>query len=100
MGADTALDRALGLHDSNHRSLPLEFSMAAIFPSHPRNLRSRGAAFKAGVTDPGYSCAGARLFDQRRRVGPPYGWIIRFSAHLDPYWIGCGLVLFGIPATQ
>ena len=43
--------------------------MAAIFPSHPRNLRSGGAAFKSGATDTGYSCAGARLFDERRRVG-------------------------------
>ena len=27
-------------------------------------------------------------------------WLVRFSAHLDFYWIGCGLGLFGIPATQ
>ena len=100
MGTHTAFRCTVALHGSNGRSVPLEFSLDAIFPSHSRNLRSGGAAFKARVPDPGYNCAGARPFDERRHVGLPYGWILRFSTHLDLYWIGCGLVLFGIPVTQ
>ena len=100
MGARIALARAVALHDSNRRPVPLEFSMAAIFPSRPRDLRGGGPAFKAGVTDPGYSGAWARRFGKRRRVDLPYNWFGRFSAHLDFYWIGCGLGLFGISATQ
>ena len=40
----SALDRAFALHDSNRRPFPLEFSMAAVFPSRPRNLRGGGVA--------------------------------------------------------
>ena len=29
-----------------------------------------------------------------------YSWPVRFSAHLDSYWTGCGLGLFGICPTQ
>ena len=100
MGARIALARALALHDSNRRPVSLEFSLAAIFSSRPGDLRGGGAAFKAGVTDPGYSGAWPRRFDKRRRVDLPYGWFVRFSAHLDFSWIGCGLDLFGIPATR
>ena len=74
--------------------------MAAIFPSRPRNLCGGGPAFKAGVTDPGYSGACARRFGKRRRVDLQYNRFGRFSAHLDFYWIGCDLGLFGIFPTQ
>ena len=100
MGARIALARALALHDSNRRPVSLEFSLAAIFPSRTGNLRGGGPAFKAGVTEPGYSGAWACRFGKRRRVDLPYNWFVRFSAHLDFYWIGCGLDLFGIPATR
>ena len=100
MGTGIALDRAFALHDSNRRPVPLEFSLAAIFPSGPGDLRGGGLAFKAGVTDPGYSGAWARRFGKRRRVDLPHNWFGRFSAHLDFYWIGCGLGLFGIFPTQ
>ena len=100
MGTRIALASAVALHDSNRRPVPLEFSLAPIFPSRPRNLCGGGPAFKAGVTDPGYSGACARRFGKRRRVDLPYNRFGRFSAHLDFYWTGCGLGLFGIPATQ
>jgi len=100
MGTRIALASAVALHDSNRRPVPLEFSMAAIFPSRPRNLCGGGPAFKAGVTDPGYSGACARRLGKRRRVDLPYNRFGRFSAHLDFYWIGCDLGLFGIFPTQ
>ena len=100
MGARIALDRALALHDSNGWPVSLEFSLAAIFPSRTGDLRGGSLASKAGVTDPGYSGAWTCRLDRRRSVDLPYNWFVRFSAHLDFYWIGCGLGLFGIPATQ
>ena len=100
MGACIAPARASALHDANRRPVPLEFSMAAMFSSDSCNLRGGGPAFKAGVTEPGYSCAGTRRFDERRRIGLPYGWFVRFSAHLDFHRTGCGLVLVRIPVTQ
>ena len=100
MGTRIALAGAVALHDSNRRPVPLEFSMAAIFPSRPRNLCGGGPAFKAGITDPGYSGACARRFGKRRRVDLPHNRFGRFSAHLDFYWIGCDLGLFGIFPTQ
>ena len=100
MGARTAVARAFALHDSDRRPVSLEFSMAAIFPSRPRDLRGGSPASKAGVTDPGYSGAWTCRFDKRRRVDLPHDWFVRFSAHLDFYWTGCGLVLFGVPAAQ
>ena len=100
MGTRIAHNRAPPLHDSNGWPVSLEFSLAALFPSRTGDLRGGSPAFKAGVTDPGYSGAWARRFGERRRVDLPYNWFVRFSAHLDCYWTGCGLGLFGIPATQ
>ena len=89
MGARIALDRAFALHDSNHRSVPLEFSMATIFPSCPRNLRGGGAEAQARVSDPGYSGAWTHRVDERYRVSLPHDWFVRFPAHLDPYRAVC-----------
>ena len=100
MGARIALDRACALHDSNGWPVSLEFSLAAIFPSRPRDLRGGGPASKAGVADPGYSGAWTCRLDRRRSVDLPHSWFVRFSAHLDFYWTGCGLGLFGISPTQ
>ena len=100
MGARIALARALALHDSNRRPVSLEFSLAAIFPSRTGDLRGGSLASKAGVTDPGYSGAWTCRLDRRRSVDLPHSWLVRFSAHLDFYWTGCGLGLFGISATQ
>ena len=79
------------LHDSNGWPVSLEFSLAALFPSGPRDLRGGGLASKAGVNDPGYSGAWTRRFDRRLSVDLPHSWFVRFSAHLDCYWTGCGL---------
>ena len=98
MGARIALARAFTLHDSNRRPVPLEFSLAAIFPSRAGDLRGGSLASKAGVTDPGYSGAWTCRLDRRRSVDLPHNWFVRFSAHLDCYWTGCGLGLFGISA--
>src|SRR6476620_7052333 len=100
MGARTALAGAVALPDSNRRPVPLEFSMAAIFPSRSRNLCGGGPAFKAAVTDPGHAGACASRFGKRRCVDLPYNRFGRFSVHLDFYWVGCDLGLFGIFPTQ
>ena len=100
MGTRIALASALALYDSNRRPDSLEFSLAAIFSSRISDLRGRGPAFEAGVTDLCYDGAWARRFGKRRSVDLPYKWCVRFSAHLDSYWIGCGLGLFGIFPTQ
>ncbi len=68
MGDRIALDRAPALHDSNCWPFSLEFSLAAIFPSRPRDLRGGSTAAQAGVGDPGYSGAWTRRFDERCRV--------------------------------
>ena len=100
MGTRIALASAVALHDSNRRPVSLEFSLAAIFSPRTSNLRGGGPPFKAGVTEPGYSGTWARRFGNRRRVDLPYNWFVRFSAHLDFYWIGCDLGLFGIFPAQ
>ena len=99
MGTGTAVDRAFAVHDSDRRSLPLEFSMAAIFPSRPRNLRGGSAPAQTGVRDSRHSGAWTRRFGGRCRADLSQEWFVRFSAHLDFYRIDCGLGLFGIPAT-
>jgi len=100
MGARIALASALALHDSNCRYVPMEFSLAAIFSSRISGLFGGGFAFNAALTGPGSRGAWTRRFDKPRRIDLPYNWFVRFSAHFDFYWIGCGLGLFGIPATQ
>ena len=100
MGTYIALARASTLHDSNGRSVPLEFSMVAIFPSRPRSLRGGVTAAQTGVSDPGYSGAWTRRVDERYRVDLPHEWFARFPAYLDLSWIGFGLGLFGVPATS
>src|SRR5205823_9145958 len=100
MGARIALSRTPALHDSNGWPVSLEFSLAALFPSRTRDLRGGSLAFKAGVTDPGYSGAWTCRLDRCRSVDLPHSWRARFSAHLDLYRAGCGLVLFRICVTQ
>ena len=78
----------------------MEFSLAAIFSSRISGLFGVGFAFNAALTGPGSRGAWTRRFDKPRRIDLPYNWFVRFSAHFDFYWIGCGLGLFGIPATQ
>ena len=100
MGARIALNRAPPLHDSNGWPVSLEFSLAALFPSRTGDLRGGSLASKTGVTDPGYSGGWTGRLDRRRGVDLPYSGFERFSAHLDFYWIGCDLGLFGIFPTQ
>ena len=100
MGTRIALNRARVLHDSNGWTVSLEFSMAAIFPSRPRNLRGGGAPAQAGVRDSRYSGAWTRRFDELCRVDLSQDWFVRFSTHLDVSWIGFGLGLFGIPPAS
>ena len=100
MGARVAVDRAFAVHDSNRQSFSLEFSMAAIFPSRPRNLRGGGAPAQAGVRDSRYSGAWTRRFDELCRVDLSQDWFVRFSTHLDFSWIGFDLGLFGVPPAS
>ena len=72
MGARTAVARAFTLHDSDRRHVPLEFSLAPIFPSRTGDLRGGSFASKAGVTDPGYSGAWTCRLDRRRSVDLPH----------------------------
>src|SRR5438552_1192400 len=100
MGARIALNRAPALHDSNGWPVSLEFSLAAFFPSGTGDLRGGSLASKAGVSDPGDSGAWTCRLDRRRSVDLPHSWRVRFSPHLDCYWTGCVLGLFGIFPTQ
>ena len=100
MGTRIALNRAPALHDSNGWPVSLELSLAALFPSRTGDLRGGSLASKAGVADPGFSRAWTCRLDRRRSVDFPHSWRVRFSAHLDCYWTGCGLGLFGIFPTQ
>src|SRR6476659_9322985 len=100
MGARIAFARAFTLHDSDRRPVPLEVSLAPIFPSRTGDLRGGSLASKARVTDPGYSGAWTCRLDRRRSIDLPYSWRVRFSDYLDCCWTGCGLGLFGIFPTR
>src|SRR5262245_48324477 len=100
MGTCIAFGRACALHDSNSRLVPLEFSMATIFPSCLGSLCGGSAAAQAGFSDPGYGGAWPCYFDERCRIYLSHNWFVRFPAHLDFSWIGLGLGLFGTPATS
>ena len=86
MGARIAVARAFTLHDSDRRHVSLEFSLAALSPSRPGDLRGGSLASKAGVTDRGYSCAWTCRLDRRRSIDLPYSWRVRFSGYLDYCW--------------
>src|SRR5215208_2815621 len=100
MGIHIALASALALHDSNGRSVPLEFSLASIFRSNTGDLRGGSVASKAAVTDPGYSCARTWRLDRCRSVDVPHDRLLRFAAHLDSHWTGCGLAVLRLPAAR
>ena len=96
MGARIALNRAPPLHDSNGWPVSLEFSLAALFPSRTGDLRGGSLAFKAGVTDPGYSGAWTCHLDRRRSVDLPHERVLRSAAQLDSDWTRFGLVVFRV----
>ena len=100
MGARIAVACAFTLHDSNRRPLPLEFSLAPIFPSRTGDLRGGSLASEAGVTDPGYSSAWTSHLARRGRIDLPHDWLLRFAAQLDFDWFGCGLGFVGILPAQ
>ena len=100
MGARTVVARAFTLHDSDRRHVSLEFSLAALFPSRLGDLRGGSLASTTGITGAGYSGAWICRLDKRRSVDFPYDRFVRFAAQLDYYWIGCGVVLFGVPAAR
>ena len=99
MGIGTAVDRAFTVYDSDRRLVSLEFSMAAVLPSRPGNLRGGSAPAQTGVRDSRHSGAWTRRFGGRCRADLSQEWFVRFSAHLDFSRIDCGLGLFGIPVT-
>ncbi len=84
MGAHLAFNCALGLHDTNSRSVSVEFSVVAVFPSGSGDLCGGGFAPKAGVTDPGFSGPCARRFDRLGSIdlsdggsyATPLSWIL------------------------
>ena len=76
------------------------FRWLPFFHLVPGDLRGGSLAFKAGVTDPGYSGAWTCRLDRRRSVDLPHDRFVRFSAHLDSDWTGCGLVVFRVPAAR
>lgn len=100
MGARIAVACAFTLHDSNRRPLPLEFSLAPIFPSRTGDLRGGSLASEAGVTDPGYSSAWTSHLARHGRIDLPHDWLLRFAAQLDFDWFGCGLGFVGILPAQ
>ena len=100
MGAHIALNRAFALHHSNHRSVPLEFSMAAIFPSYPRNLRGGGAAENVAIKDRSSHCARLGHYCRDRRFDVPHWGHLRVSAYMDLYRLGCSLVVLRIVVRQ
>src|SRR5215467_3542306 len=99
MGTSAAVFFAFALYDSNGCTVSLEFSLAAILSSRTGDLRGRGPASKAWLPEPSYSRTLYRCFDERCSVNLPYNWSVRFSAHLDPYWTSCGLVVPRISST-
>src|SRR6266536_2584990 len=86
MGVSPALGRALTLDASHRWAFPLEFPLAAFFLFASGNLRSGSAAFRAGVTDPGYSGARSRRFDGYRNVRTARNWHLRFPSDMDFTW--------------
>ena len=97
MGARTAVARAFALHDSNRRHVPLEFSLAAIFSSRPRNLRGGGLATALPSTTEPCNCAWTDRRDRNRSRDLSHGRHLCVSANVDPYRAGGGLVLFEFP---
>src|SRR2546430_12019790 len=96
MGAHIAVCRTRALHDSNSWPLSLEFSLAAILPSDPCDLRGGGAADGIAVNHcthdrgcPGHS-------DGNGRVHASDSWFLHSSAWLDFSWIGRSLAFGGI----
>src|SRR4030095_2041642 len=100
MGARIALNRAFALYDSNYRSVPLEFSMAAIFPSYSRNLRGGGAAEKVAIKNRSSHCVRLGHCCRDRRFNVPHGKHLRVSAYMDLYRLGCSLVVLRIFVRQ
>ena len=100
MGARIALNRAFALHDSNRRSVPLEFSMAAVFPSGPRNLRGGGAAENVAIKNRSSHCARLGHYCRDRRFDVPHWGHLRVSAYMDLYRLGCSLVVLRIFVRQ
>src|SRR4249920_2053727 len=100
MGALITVACAFTLHDSDRRPVPLEFSLAPIFPSRTGDLRGGSFASKAGLTDPSYCGAWTCRLDRRRSVDLPHERVLRFAAHLDSDWTRCGLVVFRVPAAR
>src|SRR5262249_50688231 len=100
MGARIAFTRAVAVHDSHCRPVSLEFSLAAILPSHPGDLRRGSAAPGLAVNGCRYYCACRRRSDGNRSVYLPDGWFLHSSAYMDLSWAGCGLGLLGISVTQ
>ena len=100
MGARIAVARAFTLHDSDRWHVPLEFSLAPIFPSCTGDLCGGGLAFKAEVIDPSYSGAEACRLDKCHRVDLPHERFVRFAAQLDSDWTRCRLVVFRVAAAR
>src|SRR5262245_65726255 len=100
MGARIALNRAFALHDSNRRPVPLEFSMAAIFPSGPGNLRGGGVTEKVAIKNRSSHCARLGHYCRDRRFDVPHWGHLRVSAYMDLYRLGCSLVVLRIFVRQ
>src|SRR5260370_27632499 len=104
MGAHIAICRTRALHDSNSWPLSLEFSLAAILPSDPCDLRGGGASWHRLPTDECGQDAGAtsrldgacsRAFDSHCNVYLAFNWLVTFSPHLDRCWARGILCAFG-----
>ena len=93
--------RASALHDSNRWPVSLEFSLAAHFSiSYWRFARRRPCSLKPGSPTPATAALGLVVLTGIAALIFHTAGVVRFSAHLDSYWIGCGLGLFGIFPTQ
>src|ERR1700757_3886946 len=100
MGARIAVARAPALRDSNRRLVSLEFSMAAIFPPGPRDLRGGAATDSIAIDHRSCHCAWPGHCDGYRSLNLSHRRHLCFSANMDLYRTSCGLVWFRIPATQ
>ena len=94
MGVGIAVARTFSLHDSDCWYVPLEFSLAPIFPSRTGDLRGGSFASKAALTDPSYSGAWTCRLGRRRSIDLPRERILRSAAQLDSDWTRFGLVVF------